>query len=200
VRLKSQMKTLSISAFLVSVSMMQVHVARAQDKLAPLARKAVYSNKTLGFRYVLPKEMTDETRRSRTEVQRQAEALHTNKTLELLLTMSSGADDVVPGWHSLTIEAFPRRAFSDFDDTTAEAKMSAWVAHSHEERALPRSVVISGQEFAVSVFGMQEGTTRKGAVVWTTVRRGKLLSFAFVANSPEQLKKLTESMKGVQFF
>jgi hypothetical protein len=37
-------------------------------------------------------------------------------------------------------------------------------------------------------------------VVWTTVRKDKLLSFAFVANSPEQLKALAESMKSVQFF
>jgi len=61
-------------------------------------------------------------------------------------------------------------------------------------------VVISGQNFTVSVFGLQEGAVRKGAVVFTTIRKGKLLSFAFVANSSEQLKKLTESMKSVQFF
>ena len=78
--------------------------------------------------------------------------------------------------------------------------MSAWVAHSKDVRALPRSVVISGQSFAVSVFGMQEGPIKKGATVWTTVRKGKLLSFAFVANSPEQLETLTETMKSLQFF
>ena len=31
-------------------------------------------------------------------------------------------------------------------------------------------------------------------------RKDKLLSFAFVANSAEQLKKMTESMRNVQFF
>jgi len=37
------------------------------------------------------------------------------------------------------------------------------------------------------------------AVVWTTLRSGKLLAFAFAANSSEQLKKLTESMKTLEF-
>jgi hypothetical protein len=64
----------------------------------------------------------------------------------------------------------------------------------------PRSVVLSGQSFAVSVFAEQEGTIKKGAVIWTTIRKGKLLSFAFVANSPEQLKTPAETMKTVQFF
>jgi hypothetical protein len=63
-----------------------------------------------------------------------------------------------------------------------------------------RPVVISGQEFAVSVFGVQGETAVKVAVVWTTIRKGELLSFAFVANSPDQLKTLADTMKTVQFF
>jgi hypothetical protein len=34
----------------------------------------------------------------------------------------------------------------------------------------------------------------------TLLRTGELLSFAFVATSPEQLTVLTESLKTVQFF
>ncbi len=41
---------------------------------------------------------------------------------------------------------------------------------------------------------------REGAVVFTTVRKGKLLLFAFAANSPEWPKALTETMKPVQFY
>lgn len=78
--------------------------------------------------------------------------------------------------------------------------MNTWVAGIISSLGTPRSVVISGQSFAVSVLGEQMGTIRKGAVVWTTIRKGKLLSFAFVANSPEQLKALTEAMKTVQLF
>ena len=78
--------------------------------------------------------------------------------------------------------------------------MNAMVAHSKDASALPKLVVISGQRFTVSVFGLQEGTVKKGAVVWTTVRKGKLLSFAFAANSPDRLKELAETMKTVEFF
>jgi hypothetical protein len=33
---------------------------------------------------------------------------------------------------------------------------------------------------------------KKGAVDWTTIRKGKLVAFAFQAKSPEQLKAATE--------
>jgi hypothetical protein len=160
----------------------------------------VYSNASLAFRYTPPDGMRDKTDSFRLQIQEQARGLGTTKTLHALLAMSSGTDDKDPNWHSLTIETYSRKAVADLDDTSAEAKMSAWVAHSNQARSLPRSVVISGQSFAVSVFGLQDGKIKKGAVVWTTVRNGQLLSFAFSANSPEQLKILTESMKSLQFF
>lgn len=78
--------------------------------------------------------------------------------------------------------------------------MNAWVAESSEPSRYAHVAVISGQSFMVSVFGLQEGKVKKGAVVWTTVRKGMLLSFAFAANSPSVLQKLTESMKSVEFF
>ena len=77
--------------------------------------------------------------------------------------------------------------------------MSAWVAEN-EDSGIVRSVILSGQQFSISVFGQQEGSVNKVAVVWTTVRNGALLSFAVVWNSADQLKGLTESMKSVQFF
>jgi len=76
----------------------------------------------------------------------------------------------------------------------------AWVAHSDDPSALPKQAVILDQNLTVSVFGLQEGAVKKGAVVFTTLWKGKLLSFAFAANSPQQLKALTETMKTVQFF
>ncbi|PYV68501.1 MAG: hypothetical protein DMG96_36215 [Acidobacteria bacterium] len=190
------MKLTSIALLLLTVS----GWAMAQVKQGRLASGTSYSNATLGFRYTPPNQMHDKTERSRAEIQSRAAALHTGKMFDLLLAMSSGPDDTAPDWHSLTIESYPRSAVSDREDFKAEGKMNAWVAHSRDASALPRPVDISGQSFAVSVFGMQEGTIRKGASVWTTVRKGKLLSFAFVANSPEQLKRLTETMKSLQFF
>jgi hypothetical protein len=158
-----------------------------------------YNNATLGFRYMPPSEMQDKTERARAEIQAPEESPHTSSTLHLLLAMSSGAGDTASDWHSLSIEISPRRTVADLDDISAEAKMGEWVAGS-KARAAPRSVVASGQNFAVSIYGRDEGPTKKFIVVWTTIRKDKLLSFAFAANSPEQLKKLTESMKSVQFF
>jgi hypothetical protein len=159
-----------------------------------------YSNANLGFRYLPPTAMQDVTERARGDIEAHAKALRTRNILGLLLAMTSGRDDTVAGWHSLTIETYPRSALPNLDDKSAEAKMNALVAHSRDASAVPRPVVISGQSFVVSVFGLQEGNVRKGAVVWTTIRKGQLLSFAFSANSPEQLTILTESMKTLQFF
>jgi hypothetical protein len=156
-----------------------------------------YSNASLGFRYVPPGEMRDKTARFGLQIKDQSGKA---RTLGTLLAMSSGPDSDVSTWRSTTIVTYQRSAVSGPDDAKAEAQMSAWVAHSNDASALPKSVVISGQRFSVSVFGLQEGTVKKGAVVWTTIRKGKLLSFAFVANSPVQLKALTETMKSVQFF
>lgn len=114
--------------------------------------------------------------------------------------MSSGPDSNAPEWRSITIVTYQRNSVSEPDDAKAEAQMNAWVAHSNDVSALPKQAIISGESFTVSIFGLQEGSIRKGAVVWTTIRKGKLLSFAFAANSPQQLKALAESMKTVQFF
>jgi hypothetical protein len=174
--------------------------ASAQSGQTTPAPWLAYSNTSLGFRYVPPVEMRDKTERFRSQIQEQAKASGATQTLSALLAMSTGPDSAVPNWSSVTIETYPRSAVSEPDDAKAEAQMNAWVAHSKDARALPKSAVISGQSFSVSVFGLQEGTVKKGAVVWTTVRKGKLLSFAFAANNPEQLKALTETMKSVQFY
>ncbi|MFZ0310833.1 MAG: hypothetical protein WAL89_21865 [Candidatus Sulfotelmatobacter sp.] len=173
--------------------------AWAQGKQDTTSAGAVYSDPAVGFRYTAPSGMRDKTERSRAEVKGRAGAVHAN-TLDLLLAMSSGPNDAIPDWCSLTIETYPRQALSNLDDISAEAKMSAWVAGIDGLPGTPRFVVISGQSFAVYVFGERRGSMKKGALVWTTIRRGKLLSFAFVANSAEQLKALAETMKTVQLF
>jgi hypothetical protein len=134
------------------------------------------------------------------QIQNPSRASGTPQTLSTLLAMSSGPDSSVPDWRSITIVSYPRNAVSEPDDAKAAGQMNAWVAHSKDTSVLPKSAVVSGQSFTVSVFGLQEGTVKKGAVIWTTIRKGKLLSFAFVANNPDQLKALTETMKTVQFF
>lgn len=161
----------------------------------------VYTNTRLAFRYARPDGMRDKTERfPAIQIQNPSRASGTPQTVSTLLAMSSGPDSSVPDWRSITIVSYPRNAVSEPDDTKAAGRMNAWVAHSKDTSVLPKAASISGQSFTVSVFGLQEGTVKKGAVVFTTIRKGKLLSFAFAANSPEQLKALTETMKSVQFF
>jgi len=185
---------------LITVLIFISQVATPQAKRHAMTASAnSYSNVSLGFRYTPPSGMRDKTERFRSEISERAKASGAADTLTALLAMSSGPDDKDQSWRSLTIETYPRKAVVEPDDAKAEAKMSAWVADSKDESAF-KSVDISNQRFSVSVFGMQQGRVRKAAVVWTTTRKGKLLSFAFVANSPGQLKKLTESMKSLEFF
>jgi hypothetical protein len=166
----------------------------------PCQDTTVYSNSALAFRYRPPAEMLDQTQSGREQIRDRAAAIGDAKVFDLLLSMTSGGNDASPAWHSLTIESYPRSAFPNLDDATAEAKVGAWVAGFTDVRQIPKRTSISGQDFAVSVFATQEGAVRKGAVVWTTTRKGKVLSFAFVANSPLQLKVLAETMKTVEFF
>jgi len=144
--------------------------------------------------------MRDKTERFKLQIKERARVSGTTNMLNALLAMSSGDDDRAPTWGSLTIETYPRSAVSDANDAQAEARMSAWVAHSKDPGDLPHSMIVSGQKFSVSLFGLQDGAVRKGAIVWTTVRKGQLLSFAFASNSPEELKSLADSMKTLEFF
>jgi hypothetical protein len=159
----------------------------------------IYENDTLNFRYRPPDGMQDKTADGRAMMQRRASAVNASKVFDLLLAMESSQVDS-PSWRSVTVEAYPRDAILEPDDLRAEAQMSAWVAGALRARGTPKQTAIAGQNFAISVLGLREGSTTKGAVVWTTIRKGKLLSFAFVANSPEQLKVLTETMKSVEFY
>lgn len=159
-----------------------------------------YVNESLRFRYTEPRRMIDKTERFRQQITDAANLSGNSRSLQALLAMSSGADSTASNWGSITIETYPRSWVLESDDRKAEAQMNAWIAQTNEPSAYGHSAVISGQSFMVSVFGRREGTVTKGAVVWTTVRKGELLSFAFAANSPELLKSLTESMKSVQFY
>ena len=157
----------------------------------------VYTNTSLALRFVKPSGMRDKTAGFFIQFRDQSGTFRIFRTL---LALSSGPDSRFPNWSSVTVVTYPRRDISESDDAKAAAQMNAWVAHSKGTTALPKSAVISGQGFIVSVFALQKGEVKKGAVVFTTVRKGKLLSFAFAANSAERLEELTESMKTLQFY
>jgi hypothetical protein len=158
-----------------------------------------YTDNELSFRYAAPSGMEDETEDTRAKMRAEAAERRSTKVFTVLLALGNGAEESSPSWRSLTIQTFPRNAVSDQDDLIAEEKMNGWVA-GLRSASPARQVVLSGQHFAVSAFGAEDGNLRKGVVVWTTIRKGKLLSFAFAANSASVLQGLTLSMKTVQFF
>jgi hypothetical protein len=159
----------------------------------------VYSDRKLAFQYTAPPGMRDKTENTKAEMQTGSMAPKNRRIFDLLLAMESSQPES-PSWNSITIETYPRNFIMEKDDLKAEAQMNAWVAGLRRSLGTPKQTVISGQMFAVSVLALQEGSTRKGAVIWTTIRKGKLLSFAFVGTSPGRLKELTETMKTVQFY
>ncbi len=189
-----------VNTKLTRLSMSVLMAAASIGQSSPTHSVTVYANRSLSFRYTPPRRMQDETDRERASIRTQADLSRTGKAQDLLLALISGNDDFTPDWHSVTIEAYPRQALSDLNDAAAEAKMSGWVLGLARPIKPTEETVISGHRFSVSVFATQEGSIRKGAVVWTTIRKGKLLSFVFTANSPGRLKALTETMKSVQFF
>jgi len=164
------------------------------------ANLGVYLNKELSFRYSHPPGMKDETEATRAQLRVEVAKRQGKNSLTLLLALTNGASEISPALESLTIQTYLRSAVRESDDLVAEEKMSAWVLGFDGARAPARHFVISGQDFAVSAVASRQGNVRRGVVVWTTVRKGQLLSFAFVANSPNQLQKLAETMKTVQFY
>lgn len=198
-RHQTEMKTIILVVLQVGVlgaGTAQVEPASKGDHMID-----TYSNANIGFRYKPPIGMQDETVSFRSQIEAEEKASGATAGHAALVEMSSGEDGGDPNWRLLTIETYPRNAISDPDDISAEAKISAWLAHS--EDASPssnKSAVVSGQRFSISVFALQDGPIRKGAVVWTTIRKGRLLSFFFAANSPDRLKVLAETMKSVELF
>jgi hypothetical protein len=137
-------------------------LSQTQEKKPDLSlSETVYSNAVLGFRYKAPAGVRDETESRRTQIHARAGELHTQKALNLLLAMSSGADDAAPAWRSVTIETYPRSAFSDVDDNSAEAKMTAWVAGTNGP-GTPRSVALGQCELGKLVHALHDRRSDNG--------------------------------------
>jgi len=184
----------------VLIVLLSCVTASTQSEQPSPPSAAGYTNSILGFRYRPPTEMLNVTESAKADIRNRAEATHSSDTLGMLLAMWSGTDHEAPGWSALTIETYPRKAFSDLDDTAAEAKLNAWVMGFSKAVAMPKSAVFSGQSFTMSVFEKEENGMKKRAMVLTTIRKSTLVAFAFQANSPEQLKAVADSMKSLQFF
>jgi hypothetical protein len=160
----------------------------------------VYSSLELGFRYRLPPGLSDETSYARESLQKKAADLHTSNTFDVLLRVTSGPDDSVPEWHAISIQSYSRAKFVDRADGAVEARMNQLVAGAGTS-AVGKSEreSIAGISFSTSNFEKSEPPLQKYARVYSTVRKGKVLSIAFTANLRESLDLLDESLRGLEF-
>jgi len=173
--------------------------ASALDPAEDMLKNGVYSNADLGFRYTPPAKVQDITASARAQIQKQAAAAHHPTRFGLLLAMFFDEDDTAPDWLSIAIETLPRSVWPDLDDSHAESLMNASVVRGARSVGQNESATFSGQKFVVTRFELHEDSLTKHSTVYGTVRRGKLLSFAFAANATEPVDKMAETMKSLSF-
>jgi hypothetical protein len=145
---------LAVAALLLLLS---VPLFSVDDTVSGLT-DGVFSDAELGFRYTLPKGLTDETSYSREELRKRAAALGTsNNTLEILLRMTSGPPDSAPDWHAISIQTYSHSKFAGLDDRAVEAKMNGWMAGDGVTAiGEPKRVSIAGENFVVTDFEKSE--------------------------------------------
>jgi hypothetical protein len=163
---------------------------------APSPAPSVFTDSTLHFRYTPPPNLRDLTEADRRSIQQRAAAMGKTNTLTLLLSLRSGPDDAATDWHSIGIESYPRDKFRNVTDREASRSFSRVVsAGAGMETVEPADVQIGKSHFLMSTFELQKGQLTRHARVYTTVRGGQMLSFAFVANSLDVLSRIVDSMK-----
>ena len=195
--LAAMKKLLTVAALLL---LLGVPLSSADDTVSGLT-DGVFFDAELGFRYTLPKGLTDETSYSRDELRKRAAALRTsNNTLEILLRMTSGPPDTAPEWHAISIQTYSHSKFAGLDDRAVEAKMNGWMAGDGVTAiGEPKRVSIAGANFVVTNFEKSEPSHVKYARIYSTIRNGKLLGFAFTANSVDKLQPLAGSLETLEF-
>ena len=154
-----------------------------------------FTDSNLGFRYTPPPKMRDLTAIDRQTIRERAAARGTTNTLTLLLSLRSGPDDAAADWHTIGIQTYPREKFGTLSDRDASVKFSHSVAGNAKEVGQPSDITIGDFHFVVSSFELREGQLTKRARIYTTVRKGMMLSLSFSANSSDTLDGIVSSMK-----
>jgi len=186
----------AVAALLLSLSVPALPQADAVGVL----KDGVFSDAELGFRYTLPKGLSDETSYAQEALRKHAAALGTSNTLDVLLRMTSGPDDTDPDWHAVSIETYSRSKIAARDDEAVKARMNVWVAGAGVSAVGgPEHASMAGTNFVVSTFEKSEPPLHKHARVYTTIRNGKLLSIAFTANSADKIDPIADSLQMLEF-
>jgi Domain of unknown function (DUF1906) len=159
----------------------------------------VFSDTQIGFRYTPPKGLQDETSYAQEALRSQAAATGTKNTLTIELRMTSGPDDSAHEWRAISIETYPRSRVSGMDDNALKAKMNVWVAgEGISAVGAPERMSVAGEDFVVSNFEKGKQPFIKHARVYTTIRNGMLISFAFTAYSTDQIGLMADSLRTLE--
>lgn len=161
----------------------------------PSLAPSEFTDSNLGFRYTPPPNMRDLTAIDRQTIRERVAARGTANTLTLLLSLRSGPDDTAADWHTIGIQTYPRENFRMLNDRDASVKFSRSVAGNAKAVGQPSDVTIGDFHFVVSSFELREGQLTKRARIYTTVRKGLMLSLSFSANSSDTLDTIVSSMK-----
>lgn len=155
-----------------------------------------YTNAELGFSYTPPSGLRDLT--AAIKESEAARPRNGKPRFESLLRMMSSPDDKAMDWTTLGITTYPRGRDKDKgDDLTASFITNNAVGGG---TTIKREVTrIAGGDFATTHFQKVEPPLTKYAVVYTTVRKEKFISFFFSGNDRERVLKLAESMNSVRF-
>ena len=154
-----------------------------------------FTDSNLGFRYTPPPQMLDFTAIDRRTTRERAVAQGTTNTLTLLSSLRSGPDDTAADWRTIGIQTYPHEKFRRQNDRDASVKFSRSIAGNAKEVGQPSDVTIGNFHFVVSSFELREGQLTRRARVYTTVRKGLMLSLSFSANSLDTLDAIVSSMK-----
>jgi hypothetical protein len=162
-------------------------------------RQGIVSVPDLGFSYTPPAGMIDKT--SPASIQSRSHAAsYSSGATQLLLDMSSGANDTAPDWHHVWIFMIPRAQYSTLSDSAAEGKINTALAGPRASPVgQPQSAVLAGRSFLVSELEQKEPPLVKHAKIFTTICKTQLVSFVLVSNSSQQVSAMEESMKTLDF-
>ena len=118
---------------------------------------------------------------------------------KLLLLCRSNLDNTVPDWRSLSVETYPRQAVdipSDFYASMTIAKLI--IGPSAQQMGKPTIATIAAFNFVISQFQLRDVRATKYGRIYVTILNGKILSFAFAADSTEALDKLASSLTTIK--
>ena len=155
----------------------------------------IFKSAELGFSLAPPQNSVDFTAADQESLKERAAAAHTTNISTILLALDAPTADTAQDWFSVNIEDYPREKLANFNDHDACVAYAQRVARLSQPARAPEDLKIGSTSFVVVTFRESEPPIMKQAQIYVTILKGKLVGFAFVANSPDVLEHISPAMK-----